>query len=160
MEGRYGKAERIWVMDRGMTSRKNLAWLRATGRHYLIGTPRAELTQWRTALATAQDWQEVRDGIEVKRCPGVAGHETLPLCRSAERREKERAMHERFATRIEAGLTRLEQRLTHARKALDRSTRARPSAHPRLFPGLRALEDARAMAGTGRARQQSADDPP
>jgi len=122
MEGRYGKAERIWVMDRGMTSRKNLAWLRATGRHYLIGTPRAELTQWRTALATAQDWQEVRDGIEVKRCPGVAGHETLLLCRSAERREKERAMPERFATRIEAGLTRLEQRLTHARKALDRST--------------------------------------
>src|SRR6266850_7184854 len=51
MEERYGKAERIWVMDRGMTSRKNLAWLQATGRRYLIGTPRAALTKWSTAIA-------------------------------------------------------------------------------------------------------------
>ena len=122
MEERYGKAERIWVMDRGMTSRKNLAWLQATGRRYLIGTPRAELTKWSTALAATQDWQQLRDGIEVKLCAGAARNETFLLCRSAERRDKERAMHERFATRIDAGLARLGRRLERARKALDRST--------------------------------------
>jgi len=122
MEDRYGKAERIWVMDRGMTSRKNLAWLQATGRRYLIGTPRAALTKWSTAIAATQDWQPLRDGIEVKLCAGAAGTETFLLCRSAERREKERAMHERFATRIDAGLARLGRRLARARKVLDRST--------------------------------------
>jgi transposase len=122
MEERYGKAERIWVMDRGMTSRKNLAWLQATGRRYLIGTPRAELTKWSTAIAATQDWQQLRDGIEVKLCAGAARNETFLLCRSAERREKERAMHERFATRIDAGLARLGRRLERARKALNRST--------------------------------------
>jgi len=121
MEDRYGTAERIWVMDRGMTSRQNLAWLQATGRRYLIGTPRAELTKWSTAIAATQDWQQLREGIEVKLCAGVAGNETLLLCRSAERREKERAMHARFATRIDAGLARLGRRLERARKALDRS---------------------------------------
>src|SRR2546427_5393931 len=123
MEERYGTAERIWVMDRGITSRKNLAWLQATGRRYLIGTPRAALTKWRTAIAAApQDWQQLRDGIEVKLCAGAAGTETFLLCRSAERREKERAMHERFATRIDAGLARLGRRLARARNVLDRST--------------------------------------
>jgi transposase len=121
MEARYGTAERIWVMDRGMTSRKNIAWLQATGRRYLIGTPRAELAHWSAALAAA-DWHAVRDGVEVKLCPSPAGDEIFLLCRSAERRVKEQAMHTRFATRIEAGLARLERRLTRARQPRDRST--------------------------------------
>src|SRR5438132_10145955 len=54
MEERYGTAERIWVMDRGMASRKTIGWLQATGRQYLIGTPRAELTKWSTAIAATQ----------------------------------------------------------------------------------------------------------
>src|SRR5712664_1117238 len=81
MEARYGLAQRIWVMDRGMTSRQNLAWLQATGRRYLIGTPRAELTKWSTAIAATQDWQQLRDGIEVKLCAGAARNETFLLCR-------------------------------------------------------------------------------
>src|SRR3989442_2474457 len=121
MEKRYGTAERIWVMDRGMTSRKNLAWLQATGRRYLIGTPRTELAKWRTALAAPQDWQQLREGIEVKRCTGTAGTETLLLCRSAERPGKERGMHQRFATRIHPGLARLGRRPQRPRKALDPS---------------------------------------
>src|SRR5438093_3829700 len=116
MEDRYGTAERIWVMDRGMTSRKNLAWLQATGRRYLIGTPRAALTKWSTAIAATEDWQQLRDGIEVKLWAGGAGTETFLLCRSAERREKERAMHERFATRIDTGLARLGRRLAPAER--------------------------------------------
>jgi len=120
METRYGVAQRIWVMDRGMTSAANLAWLRETGRRYLVGTPKSELRHWAPQLADAQDWHTVRDGIDAKRCPGADGAETFVLIRSAERREKEHAMHARFQARIEAGLTRLARRLAHARRPLER----------------------------------------
>jgi Transposase DDE domain len=120
MEGRYGMADRIWVMDRGMTSADNVAWLQQTTRRYLIGTPKSELRKWARQIAEAQDWHAVRDGVEAKRCPGPDGTETYVLIRSVERREKERAMHARFAERIEAGLTRLAQRLAHARRPLER----------------------------------------
>ena len=120
METRYGMAQRIWVMDRGMTSAANLAWLRQTGRRYLVGTPKSELRRWAPQLAEAQDWHTVRDGVDAKRCPGPEGTETFVLIRSSERREKEHAMHARFQARIEAGLTRLAGRLAHARRPLER----------------------------------------
>src|SRR5213594_2533391 len=101
MEARYGLAQRIWVMDRGMTSAKNLAWLKQTGRRYLIGTSRSEIKQWSRQLAEARDWHAVRDGIEARVCAGPDGSETFLLCRSVERREKEQAMHARFSVRIE-----------------------------------------------------------
>jgi transposase len=119
METRYGMAQRIWVMDRGMTSADNLEWLRETGRRSLVGTPKSELKKWAGALAEARDWQAVRDGIEAKQCVGPDGVETFVLIRSVERREKERAMHARFARRIEDGLTRLGQRIGRARRPLD-----------------------------------------
>jgi len=120
METRYGVAQRIWVMDRGMTSAANLAWLRETGRRYLVGTPKSELRRWAPQLADAQDWHTVRDGVDAKQCPGPEGAETFVLIRSAERREKEQAMHARFQARIEAGLARLARRLAHARRPLER----------------------------------------
>lgn len=119
METRYGLAQRIWVMDRGMTSEDNLEWLRQTGRRYLVGTPKSELKKWAGAIAEARDWQAVRDGIEAKHGVGPDGIETFVLIRSVERREKERAMHERFARRIEDGLTRLGERVGRARRPLD-----------------------------------------
>src|SRR3989449_1635711 len=119
MEARYGLAQRIWVMDRGMTSEDNLEWLRQTGRRYLVGTPKSELKKWAGAIAEARDWHAVRDGIEAKHCVGPDGIETFVLIRSVERREKERAMHERFARRIEDGLTRLGERVGRARRPLD-----------------------------------------
>ena len=66
MEARYGLAQRIWVMDRGMTSADNLEWLRETGRRYLVGTPKSELRKWAAAIADARDWHTVRDGVEAK----------------------------------------------------------------------------------------------
>ena len=121
MEARYGNAQRIWVMDRGMTSKKNLAWLRQTGRRYLIGTARREIKHWSREIAEARDWQEVHDGVEAKVCPGPQGNETFLLCRSRERREKEQAMRARFAARIEQGLARMGRRLARARRPLDRA---------------------------------------
>lgn len=120
METRYGQAQRIWVMDRGMTSAANLTWLRQTERRYVVGTPKSELRKWAAQIADAQDWQTVREGVEAKRCAGPDGVETFVLIRSVERREKERAMHQRFAQRIEAGLTTLTHRLAHARRPLER----------------------------------------
>jgi len=119
MEARDGLAQRIWVMDRGMTSDDNLEWLRATGRRYLVGTPKSELKKWASVIADARDWRAVRDGIEAKQGLGPDGIETFVLIRSIERREKERARHERFARRIEEGLTRLGERLGRARRPLD-----------------------------------------
>src|SRR5881296_1634875 len=119
MEARYGLAKRIWVMDRGMMSADNVAWLQETGRRYLIGTPKSDLRKWARELADAQDWQRVHEGLEAKQCVGPDGVETFVLIRSVERREKERAMHERFARRIEERLIRMGQRVQRARRPLD-----------------------------------------
>jgi hypothetical protein len=120
MEARFGVAHRIWVMDRGMVSADNLAWLQQTGRRYLVGTPKGELRRWARALADARAWATVRDGIEAKTCPSPDGAETFVLVRSVERREKEQAIHARFIARIDAGLTRMATRLSRARRPVDR----------------------------------------
>jgi len=118
MEARFGLASRIWVMDRGMTSAENLAWLQRTNRRYLIGTPKSELKKWSREIAEAKDWRLVREGVEAKQCAGPEGAETFILCRSADRKEK--AMHERFSKRIEEGLTSLGRRIEHSRAPLER----------------------------------------
>jgi transposase len=120
MEARFGLAGRVWVMDRGMTSAANLAWLQRTGRRYLVGTPKSDLKKFAAQITDQADWQTVREGVEAKLCAGPDGTETFVLVRSDERRAKEQAMHDRFATRIEEGLRRLERRLARARKPLDR----------------------------------------
>ena len=120
MEQRFGLAQRIWVMDRGMASAENLAWLQKSGRRYLIGTPKSELRKWARAIANTNDWQRVREGVEAKLCVGPDGQETFVLCRSVERREKEQAIHARFQKRIEQGLDKLGKRIEHARVVLER----------------------------------------
>jgi transposase len=120
MEARYGIAERVWVMDRGMMSAENVEWLQETGHRYLLGTAKSELKRWSREIAEERDWQQVHEGVEAKLCAGPQGSETFLLCRSADRREKEKAMHERFAKRIEARLERLARRLERSRKPLDR----------------------------------------
>ncbi len=121
MEARFGLAQRVWVMDRGMVSEENLRWLQASGRRYLIGASRAEVKKWSRQLAEERDWQTVRDGVEAKLCRGPDGAETFLLCRSRERREKERGMHARFAARIEAALDALGRRIARAKRPLERS---------------------------------------
>jgi hypothetical protein len=97
-----------------------LAWLQETKRRYLIGAPRSELRKWSREIAEAKDWRTVRGGVEAKLCTGPDGQETFLLCRSADRREKERAMHARFAKRIEDHLESLGRRLERSRQRLDR----------------------------------------
>lgn len=107
MERRYGKADRIWVADRGMVSAENIEFLQQNGRRYIVGTPKSMLKQFERELLT-EDWRAVREGLEVKLCSAPDGQETFVLCRSRDRREKEKAMHERFEKRIEEGLRRIE----------------------------------------------------
>lgn len=107
MESRYGAASRVWVMDRGMVSQDNIEFLKEGKRRYIVGTPRAMLKKFERQLLE-QDWTAIRDGLEVKLCrtPDSDG-EVFILCRSADRREKEKAMHRRFEKRIEDGLTKM-----------------------------------------------------
>jgi hypothetical protein len=55
MEARHGMLGRAWISDRGMASTDNLAWLRNTGRRYIIGAPKSELKKFSSALAAATD---------------------------------------------------------------------------------------------------------
>jgi transposase len=108
MESRYGKSQRIWVMDRGMLSEANIEFLRAGGRRYIIGTPKSMLKQFERELLD-ESWQEVRAGVEVKLCTSPAGDaETFILCRSRDRLEKEKAIFARFESRIEEGLQKIQ----------------------------------------------------
>jgi transposase len=106
IESRYGAADRIWVMDRGMVSEENLEYLRQKQRRYLVGTPKSQLRRYEAEIASGS-WSQIREGLEVQLCPGPDGSETFILCRSAERREKEKAMHARAAERLEEGLRHL-----------------------------------------------------
>ena len=121
MEQRHGAVGRVWIADRGMASAKNLAWLRATGRRYIIGAPKSELKHCQAALAESTGWRVIREGVEVKLLDGTVPEERFILCRSADRRAKERAMHEKFSTRIEAALARLQGRIARAKKPLDKA---------------------------------------
>src|SRR6476659_4413766 len=119
MEARHGMLRRVWISDRGMASADNLAWLRQTGRRYIIGAPKSELNKFSSALAVADGWRTVHDGVLFKLTRTPETEETVILCRSADRRSKERAMHDKFSGRIDAALECLAARIASARKRLD-----------------------------------------
>ena len=115
MEQLYGKASRIWVFDRGVASERNLEALRAEGGLYLVGTPRTLLRKVERRLLE-RDFKTVRKGIEVRLVPAPDGsQDTFILCRSAQRQEKEAAIHLRFERQMEDGLARLTKAITSGR---------------------------------------------
>ena len=107
MEQKYGALNRVWVMDRGMVSEENLQDFRRRGAQYIVGTPKAMLRQFEQHL-TEEDWTVAQAGVEVKLVPSPDGEETFILARSADRRKKERAMHEKFTERLEVGLKKMQ----------------------------------------------------
>ena len=119
MEARHGVLGRVWITDRGIASADNLAWLRQTGRRYIIGAPKSELKKFASALAAADGWRTVHQGVEVKLTRHPETEETVILCRSDDRRSKERAMHDKFSRRIETALERLAVRVTRSKQHLD-----------------------------------------
>ena len=119
MEARHGLLGRVWIADRGMASAANLAWLRETGRRYIIGAPKSELKKFGFELARSDGWHTVQEGVEVKLARHPETNETIILCRSEDRRSKEQAMHDKFSRRIETALVRLAARIARSKNRLD-----------------------------------------
>jgi transposase len=94
IEAQYGKANRIWVMDRGIPTAEVLSEMRQADPpiYYLVGTPKGRLTKLEKALL-GLPWQTVREGVEVKLLPQE--QELYVLARSHRRIHKERAMRRR-----------------------------------------------------------------
>jgi transposase len=114
VELKYGKARRIWVFDRGIVSEENLAAIRKRGGQYLTGTPRSQMKRFEEELLK-EDWTRVRPEVEVKRVPIPEGEETYILCRTAGRKEKEKAIRNRFSNRMETALQALENAIVTGR---------------------------------------------
>src|SRR5215831_526584 len=66
VERKYGKARRIWVLDRGIVSEENLAAIRKRGGQYLVGTPRSQMKHFEEELLK-DDWTRVKPDVEVKK---------------------------------------------------------------------------------------------
>jgi transposase len=123
MEEKYGQAQRIWVMDRGMVSEENIDFLRQRQAQYIVGTPKAQLRRFEAALMDHQGWKAVRPEVEVKLLahPDGQGQEQFILCRSQARREKEKAM-----------LARQEQRLWQKLRQIHQSLEKKPAPAERI----------------------------
>lgn len=110
MENRYGKSDRIWVMDRGMVSEENIEFLKEEGRRYILGATKSHLKKFEQQLIE-KDWHTIREGLEVKLCQSPEGdEETFILCRSADRRQKDEAIVRRFEQKIEERLMKMQAR--------------------------------------------------
>jgi len=115
MEDKYGKAQRVWVLDRGIVSEENLDFLRERGAQYIVGTPRAVLKNFEKEL-DQRDWSLVESGVEVKivKHPDQA-EEKFILCRSEGRKEKERAMLKRQLDGFDEKLQKIKVAITNGR---------------------------------------------
>jgi len=114
VERKYGKARRIWVFDRGIVSEENLAAIGKRGGQYLAGTPRSQMKRFEAELLK-DDWVRVRPEVEVKLVAIPQGEETYILCRTAGRKEKEKAIRKRFSTGMEDALNRLQKTIATGR---------------------------------------------
>ena len=113
IERQYGRARRVWVMDRGIPTEETLEQMRSAEPpvHYLVGTPKGRLTRLEKALLT-KPWQEARPGVQVKLLSQDG--ELYVFAQSADRVAKERAMRQRQLKRLWARLKQLsEMTLTH-----------------------------------------------
>jgi hypothetical protein len=99
IEEQYGKAERIWVMDRGIPTEAVLKEMREGDPpvFYLVGTPRGRLSRYEKAL-TDLPWHKVRDGVDVKLLP--QDNEVYVFAQSRDRVHKERSMRQRQLKRL------------------------------------------------------------
>jgi transposase len=114
VERKYGKARRIWVFDRGIVSEENLAAIRKRDGQYLTGTPRSQMKQFEADLLK-DDWTQVRAEVEVKKVAIPQGEETYILCRTSGRKEKEKAIRNRFSNSMETALKGLEKTIAAGR---------------------------------------------
>ena len=137
IESRFGKSQRVWVMDRGMISKESLKFLGRSGRRYLLATKRGELAAFAKHLR-AGGWQRLTDNpdVEVKLLKRRRVH--YLLARSRPRRRKERAIRRRQRRGLARALEKLQKRIQGGRlksrdKILERVGRLKgrfPKARP------------------------------
>jgi len=99
IEASYGRARRVWVMDRGIPTEAVLEEMRTSERavFYLVGTPRSKIRQYEKKWLDLP-WQKVRDAVEVKLFADAG--ELYVLAKSEGRRAKERAMRRKKLARL------------------------------------------------------------
>src|SRR5271154_4494297 len=114
IEARFGKSQRVWVMDRGMISVETLKFLGQPGRRYLLATRRGELASFSEHLC-AGDWQSLKDNPEVEVKLLERNGEHYLLARSRPRRQKERAIRRRQRRGLARGLEKLRKRIENGR---------------------------------------------
>lgn len=118
VESLYGRADRVWVMDRGMVSDDNLQWLRKRGTFYILGTPKSMLKQFDRHLLDSE-WERIYPDVEVKLAQSPEYlEEVFIVCRSASRREKEKAIKNLFIEKIETGLEKLHRAVSREKRVL------------------------------------------
>jgi transposase len=117
IEEQYGKAERIWLMDRGIPTEEVLAEMRSSDPpiYYLVGTPKGRLSKLEEALLE-RPWQSVRPGVEVKVLPQE--NELYIFAQSQDRLHKERAMRRRQLKALWKRFGQLQQMKLNARNLL------------------------------------------
>lgn len=117
IETQYGKAERIWVMDRGIPTEEVLEQMRTSTPpvYYLVGTPKGRLSKLEADLLP-KPWQQVRAGVDVKLLPQEG--ELYVLAQSRDRIHKERAMRRRQLRALIKRLRQLEERAQSEKQLL------------------------------------------
>lgn len=117
IETRYGKARRVWVMDRGIPTEEVLAEMRQEGVQYLVGTPKGRLTKVEQAFV-GLPWREVHEGVAVKLLEQTG--ELLVLAKSDDRCLKERAIRRRQLKQLFNGLLALRRQAPSRDKLLQK----------------------------------------
>jgi transposase len=137
VEKRFGTAQRIWVMDRGMISAQTLAFLRKSERKYVLATRRSELTRFDKQLSQGK-WQALEAHAEIVVQQIKRGKVTYLLARSRPRRQKERAIRRRQRRALARALRQLQQTIAQGRlksrdKILERIGRLK-GKYPKATP--------------------------
>jgi len=114
IEKRFGKSQRVWVMDRGMISEESLAFLSKPGRRYLLATRRGEVAAFQEELGSG-GWQRLDDNPEVQVKLFRRKRVHYLLARSKPRRQKERAIRRRQRRGLARALQRLQEQITAGR---------------------------------------------
>jgi len=96
-------------------SEENLQAIRKRGGQYLVGTPRSQMKRFEAELVAKENWTQVRPEVEVKKIAIPQGEETYILCRTAGRKEKEKAIRGRFSSSMEKALQGLEKTIAAGR---------------------------------------------
>jgi transposase len=115
VEKRFGRSQRVWVMDRGMISKQTVRFLSRGQRQYLLATRRSELARFQAELSSRRGWQRLPDNPEVEVKPLRRGRVYYLLARSQARRQKERAMRRRQRRGLARALRKLQAQVAAGR---------------------------------------------